>query len=104
MHCDQVSKFFAFKERHEKMISSYTVSESKTSTGHGIAKVDEQWLMAFRAIKLIFLLNRKHFHHYKIESICIAIGQSFALQSGKNHHSLSVFYNQTSIFKRLQHI
>lgn len=52
MHCDQVSKFFAFKEMHEKMISSYTVSESKTSTGHGIAKVDEQWLMAFRAIKL----------------------------------------------------
>ena len=38
MHCDQVSKFFAFKEMHEKMISSYTVSESKTSTGHGIAK------------------------------------------------------------------
>lgn len=52
MHCDQVSKFFAFKEMHEKMISSYTASESKTSTGHGIAKVDEQWLMAFRAIKL----------------------------------------------------
>lgn len=52
MHCDQASKFFAFKERHEKMISSYIVSESRTSTGQGIAKVDEQWLIAFRAIKL----------------------------------------------------
>ena len=52
MHCDQVSKFFAFKERHEKMISSYIVSESKTSAGQCIAKVYEQWLIAFRAIKL----------------------------------------------------
>ena len=38
MHCDQVSKLFAFKERHEKMTSSYIVSESKAALARVLLK------------------------------------------------------------------